>query len=97
MKPEILDKVIHERVRLAIMSALAARGKMTFPELKQLLDLTDGNLSVHAGVLEKNGLVIIEKDFHRRRPRTTLRLTRAGRQRFEAYLARLEQLIKESK
>jgi DNA-binding MarR family transcriptional regulator len=96
VKPETFDKVIHERVRLAIMSALAARGKMTFPELKELLEVTDGNLSVHASVLEKHGLVAIEKDFHDRRPRTTLRLTRAGRQRFQHYLAQLEQLIKES-
>ena len=63
MKPEKLNKIIHERVRLAVMSALAARGKLTFNELKKILDVTDGNLSVHTAVLEEHGLIKIKKDF----------------------------------
>ncbi len=95
MNPGRLNQVIHERVRLAIMSALAARGKITFPELKELLQTTDGNLSVHAAVLEKHGLVAARKDFAGRRPRTTFALTPAGRREFARYLAELERLVKE--
>ena len=79
MKPERLPKLIHERVRLAIMSALAARGKLTFGELKDILDVTDGNLSVHAALLEEHGLIKVKKDFAGKKPRTTFPSpTRAG-------------------
>ena len=61
-----------KRVRLAIMSALITRGKLTFPELKEMLDVTDGNLSVHASILEKHGLISIVKDFEGKKPRTNV-------------------------
>ena len=94
MKPEKLSKVIHERVRLAIVSAMAARGKLTFGELKELLDVTDGNLSVHASILEKNGLISIVKEFAGRKPRTTFSLTRQGRREFKRYVAEIERILR---
>ena len=93
MDPKSLDKVIHERVRLAIMSALAARDRLSFNELKELLDLTDGNLSVNARVLEEHGLIKIEKDFVGRKPRTTYAITRLGRTEFQKYVETLEKMI----
>ena len=63
MNPSELNKVIHERVRLAIMSALATRGKLTFPELKEMLEVSDGNLSVHAAKLEEHGLIMMLQQF----------------------------------
>jgi DNA-binding MarR family transcriptional regulator len=93
MDPKSLDKVIHERVRLAIMAALAARECLSFNELKELLDLTDGNLSVNARVLEDHGLIRIEKDFVGRKPRTTYAITRQGRKEFEKYIKNLERMI----
>ena len=74
-----LDRVIHERVRLAILSALAGVDALTFNELKDLLDITDGNLSVHARRLEEAGFVACEKSFFERVPRTQYSLTAAGR------------------
>ena len=93
MNPAELNKVIHERVRLAIMSALMTRGKLTFPELKEMLDLTDGNLSVHASILEKHGLISIVKDFEGKKPRTTFSITEEGRQQFREYIAELERML----
>ncbi len=93
MDPKSLDKVIHERVRLAIMSALAARGRLTFNELKELLELTDGNLSVNARVLEDHSLIKVEKDFVGRKPRTTYVITRQGRNQFKKYIENLEKMI----
>lgn len=87
-----LDRAIHEPSRLRIMSVLAAAEELSFPELKSLLEMTDGNLSVHLRTLEEAGYVEVEKDFVGRRPRTTGRLTRAGRRAFGRYaeiLARL--------
>ncbi len=76
MNPTELNKVIHEQVRLAIMSALVTRGKLTFPELKEMLEVTDGNTGVHATLLEKHGLIHIDKkDFHGKKPRTTFSIT----------------------
>ena len=94
MKPERLNKVIHERVRLAVMSALVARGSLTFVELKELLELTDGNLSVHGNVLEKHGLIAVRKEFVRRKPRTTFTVTARGRQEFQRYVDELVHIIK---
>jgi len=94
MKPEKLNKIIHERVRLAVVSALAARGCLTFGELKELLDVTDGNLSVHTGILEKHGLLKITKEFVGRRPRTTFSLTKKGEQEFQRYITEMEQLLR---
>lgn len=88
-----LDRVIHERVRLAIVSALAGAPSLTFNELKALLDITDGNLSVHARRLEEAGFVACEKTFVERVPRTEYRLTAAGRKALDAYLAHMESLI----
>lgn len=95
--PDELDELIHERVRLGIMSALAAGGGMSFTELRDLLKVTDGNLSVHARVLEKAGYLEIEKSFVDRRPRTSLKLSAKGRDAFRRYVARLEELVKKQK
>jgi len=97
MNPTELNKVIHERVRLAIMSALATREKLTFPELKEMLDLSDGNLSVHAAKLEEHGLIKVEKDFYGKKPRTTFRITEEGRKQFRRYLAELERMLQQVK
>ena len=89
-----LDRLIHERVRLAIVSALAVNDVLTFNDLKQLLGTTDGNLSVHARKLEDAGYLACHKGFEGRVPRTEYRLTAAGRQALERYLAHMEGLIK---
>jgi DNA-binding transcriptional ArsR family regulator len=89
----VLDRVIHERLRLAIVSALASRDMMSFNELKTLLKTTDGNLSVHARRLEEAGYVACDKSFAGRIPRTTYRLTAEGRRALERYLAHLEAVI----
>lgn len=94
MNPERLNQVIHERVRLAMISALAARGKLSFSELKELLQVTDGNLSAHAAVLAAAGLIKIKKKFADKKPRTVFRLTEQGRREFERYLAELEKMLK---
>jgi DNA-binding HxlR family transcriptional regulator len=89
-----LDRVIHERMRLAIVSALAANESLSFNELKKLLGTTDGNLSVHARKLEDAGYVALSKSFENRMPRTEYRLTPAGRRAFERYLRHLEALVR---
>lgn len=88
------DRLIHERVRLAIVSALAVHDSLTFNELKALLETTDGNLSVHARKLEEADLVACEKSFHGRVPLTEYRLTPLGRKTLERYLAHMEALIR---
>lgn len=88
-----LDRLIHERTRLAIVSALAASGTMSFAELKKLLEMTDGNLSVHARKLEDAGYVLCTKGFAGRVPRTEYKLTPAGRKAFERYLSHMEALV----
>lgn len=88
------DRLIHERVRLAIVSGLAVREWMTFNELKALLELTDGNLSVHARRLEEAGYVECRKSFEARVPKTEYRLTRAGHRALERYLGHMERLIR---
>ena len=92
-----LDRVIHERVRLGIVSALAASESLTFAELRRLLDATDGNLSVHARRLEEAGYVACSKTFEGRVPRTEYRLTAEGRKAFERYLAHLEAVIEHAR
>ena len=89
-----LDRIIHERVRLAIVSALAVNEAMTFGDLKALLHTTDGNLSVHARKLEDAGYVHCTKGFDGRVPRTEYRLAAAGRRALEKYLAHMEALIR---
>jgi DNA-binding HxlR family transcriptional regulator len=85
--------VIHERVRLGIVGALAARDRMRFGELKDLLGLTDGNLSVHARRLEEAGYVAVRKSFEGRVPKTEFRLTARGRAAFERWVAEMEALL----
>jgi DNA-binding HxlR family transcriptional regulator len=89
-----LDRVIHERMRLAIVSALAVNDVLTFNELKALLQTTDGNLSVHARRLEDAGYVACVKAFDGRVPRTEYRLSAAGRQALARYLDHMEAIIR---
>ncbi len=89
-----LDRVIHERLRLAIISTLAVNERLSFGDLKTLLHTTDGNLSVHARKLEDAGYLICHKGFDGRVPRTEYRLTAAGRKALEKYLTHMEALIK---
>jgi DNA-binding HxlR family transcriptional regulator len=88
-----LDRVIHERLRLGIVSALAVNESLTFNELKRLLQTSDGNLSVHARRLEEVNYVQCNKSFEGRMPKTEFRLTPAGREAFERYLDHMEALI----
>lgn len=88
-----LDRLIHERLRLGIVSALAVNDSLSFNELKQLMRTTDGNLSVHARKLEEAGYVTCTKSFQRRVPRTEYRLTALGRRALERYLDHMEALI----
>lgn len=92
--PADFDRLIHERVRLAIVSTLAVHELLTFNELKGLLRTTDGNLSVHARKLEEAGYVTCRKSFEGRVPKTEYRLTPAGRRALERYLAHMEALIR---
>jgi DNA-binding HxlR family transcriptional regulator len=92
--PPELDRLIHEKVRLGILSALAANESLSFNELKGLLDTTDGNLSVHARKLEEADYVSCLKTFQQRIPRTEYRLTEIGRRALEAYLDHMEALIR---
>jgi DNA-binding transcriptional ArsR family regulator len=88
-----LDRLIHDRVRLGILSALAATDVLSFGDLKAALELSDGNLSVHARKLEDAGYVVCEKSFAGRTPRTEFRLAPAGRRAFEKYLDHMDALI----
>jgi DNA-binding HxlR family transcriptional regulator len=92
--PLELDRLIHERMRLAIVSGLAVNESLSFNELKRLLDTTDGNLSVHARKLEEAGYVTCSKTFEGRVPRTEYRLSAAGRRALERYLEHMEALIR---
>jgi DNA-binding HxlR family transcriptional regulator len=89
-----LDRLIHEKVRLGIVSALAANESLSFNDLKKLLNTTDGNLSVHARRLEDAKYVTCTKTFEGRMPKTEYRLTAAGRKALEKYLDHMEALIK---
>ena len=90
-----LDRIIHERLRLGIISALAANESLTFSELKHLMNTTDGNLSVHARKLEEAGYISCSKYFEGRLPKTEYKLTAAGRSALEKYLSHMEALIKQ--
>ncbi len=92
-----LDKLIHERMRLGIISALAANASLTFNDLKNLLQTTDGNISVHARKLEEAGYLTCEKSFEGRIPKTEYRITKAGRDALAKYLNHMEALIKAMK
>lgn len=89
-----LDRLIHERMRLGIVSALAVNRSLTFNELKTLLKTTDGNLSVHARKLEEAGYIVCTKSFEGRLPKTEYRLAAAGRRALERYLDHMEALIR---
>ena len=92
--PLELDRLIHERMRLAMVSALAVNDSLTFNELKRLLDTSDGNLSVHARKLEDADYIVCTKSFEGRVPRTEYRLSAAGRRALERYLDHMEALIR---
>jgi DNA-binding MarR family transcriptional regulator len=92
--PPSLDNLVHHRLRLGIVSALAATERLTFNEIKALLETTDGNLSVHARKLEDAGYVTCTKGFDGRRPRTEYQLTALGRRELARYLTHMEALIR---
>lgn len=89
-----LDRLIHEKLRLGIVSALAAAPTLTFSNLKKLLDTTDGNLSVHARKLEEAGYIVCEKSFEGRVPKSEYKLTADGRKALERYLDHMEALVR---
>src|SRR4051812_5349133 len=89
-----LDRLIHERLRLAIISSLAVNEALTFADLKRLLKTTDGNLSVHARKLEDAGYILCTKSFEGRMPKTEYKLTKTGRNALEQYLNHMEALIR---
>jgi DNA-binding transcriptional ArsR family regulator len=92
-----LDRVIHEKARLGLLTSLMAHPKgLLFADLKQLCDLTDGNLSRHLQVLADDGIVAIEKSFVKNRPQTLCRITAKGRQRYLDYLTVLEQVVRDA-
>jgi DNA-binding HxlR family transcriptional regulator len=95
--PTELDRLIHERLRLGIVSALAVNEQLTFNELKGTLKTTDGNLSVHARKLEEAGYISCEKYFDGRTPKTEYKLTAAGRRALEHYLSHMEAIIRKTR
>lgn len=88
-----LDRLIHERMRLGIVSALAANDALSFGDLKEILGTTDGNLSVHARKLEDAGYIKVTKGFEDRKPKTEYRLTAKGRKALEGYLQQMESIL----
>jgi DNA-binding MarR family transcriptional regulator len=92
-----LDRVIHEKGRLAIMSMLAASMELSFTELRDVLEMTDGNLTTHVRTLQEAGYVSVAKSYQRNRRLTTLALTAAGRRAFSDYVSLLERIIKQAK
>jgi len=92
-----LDRVIHEKGRLAIMSALAAAPELAFTELRDLLDMTDGNLTTHIRTLQQEGYLAVAKSYQNNRPLTTCSLTPAGRKAFAGYVNLLEQIVRQNK
>jgi DNA-binding MarR family transcriptional regulator len=92
-----LDRVIHEKGRLAIMSALAAAPELTFTELRDLLDMTDGNLTTHIRTLQQEGFVSVAKSYQNNRPLTSCTLTAAGRKAFAQYIDLLDQIVRQSR
>ncbi len=95
--PKSLDKLIHERIRLGIVSALAASNRLSFNELKELLGTSDGNLSVHARKLEDAGYIEVVKSFEDRTPKTEFSLLDKGRTALQDYLDQMEQIIRMTK
>ena len=92
-----LDRVIHEKARLSVLTSLVAHPKgLVFGDLKQMCSLTDGNLSRHLAVLEEAGLIDIVKGYDHNRPQTVVRITQQGRRRYLDYLAVLEQVVRDA-
>ena len=92
-----LDRVIHEKGRLAIMSMLAASPELSFTELRDALGMTDGNLTTHIRTLQEAGYVSVAKTYQNNRPLTTCELTTAGRKAFAGYVGLLEQIVQQNK
>jgi predicted ArsR family transcriptional regulator len=92
-----LDRVIHEKGRLAIMSLLAASPQLAFTELRDTLNMTDGNITAHLRTLQESGYVAVTKSFQGGRPLTTFALTAAGRKAFTTYIDLLEQIVQQSR
>jgi len=92
-----LDRVIHEKGRLAIMSLLAAAPQLAFTELRDTLNMTDGNITAHLRTLQESGYVAVTKSFQSGRPLTTFALTAEGRKAFATYIDLLEQIVQQSK
>ena len=92
-----LDRVIHEKGRLAIMSMLAASPELSFTELREALSMTDGNLTTHIRTLQEAGYVSVTKSFQNNRPLTTCALTRAGKKAFTAYINLLAEIVQQSR
>lgn len=100
MNPDLflkLDRVIHEKGRLAIMSALAATQELTFTEMRDMLGMTDGNLTTHIRTLQQEGFVSVAKSYQNNRPLTSCSLTPAGRKAFAQYINLLEQIVQQNK
>jgi DNA-binding MarR family transcriptional regulator len=92
-----LDRVIHEKGRLGIMSMLAASPELSFTELRDALEMTDGNLTTHIKALQQEGYVSVAKSFQNNRPLTTCSLTAAGRKAFAEYIGLLEKIVRQNK
>jgi DNA-binding MarR family transcriptional regulator len=92
-----LDRVIHEKGRLAIMSLLAATPELAFTELRDTLEMTDGNVTTHIRTLQEAGYVAVAKSYQNNRPLTTCSMTAAGRKAFAAYINLLEQIVQQTK
>ena len=92
-----LDRVIHEKGRLAIMSMLAASAELSFTELRDALGMTDGNLTTHIKALQQEGYVSVAKSYQNRRPLTTCTLTAPGRKAFTEYIDLLEKIVRQNK
>jgi DNA-binding MarR family transcriptional regulator len=92
-----LDRVIHEKGRLAIMSMLAATPELSFTELRDTLGMTDGNLNTHIRTLQEAGYIAVSKSYEKNRPLTTCSLTAAGRKSFASYIDLLEQILEQTK
>jgi DNA-binding MarR family transcriptional regulator len=92
-----LDRVIHEKGRLGIMSMLAASPELSFTELRNALAMTDGNLTTHIKALQQEGYIAVVKSFHNNRPLTTCSLTAAGRKAFAEYINLLEKIVRQNK
>jgi DNA-binding transcriptional ArsR family regulator len=92
-----LDRVIHEKGRMAIMSLLAASPELSFTEMRDTLSMTDGNLSMHLKTLQEAGYIAVTKSYRERKPLTTCAMTSAGRRAFEEYISLLEDIVRQSR